>query len=109
MMFSQLNILEVTPDTALDDLQTQVSHCTDYVAFIFTDESQAIDYQRLVQSCPVPCIGMAFVSSKRMRLKQRFIASIELSRCYACPCRLARSPEEARLWLEYRLTSALSL
>jgi hypothetical protein len=96
-------VIEVRAGAALADLKRHLSVFTTCVGLLVYDNAQEIDCRALLTALPVPCAGIAFVTSVRLRLHRRLAVELSLSRYHACPCRVFGDPVRARLWLEQRL------
>jgi len=97
-------IYEITPQTTPDDLTLYELSENGQVALLVHDSKDTIDYRQVLAEMPVPCAALAFVSRKKLRPHRQMAVCTGLSRQYGCPCNVFRTPEQARAWLENRLT-----
>lgn len=98
-------IIEYTPGMALDDLTLSITPLATCVGLLVTEGTEPIDCRMILERLPVPCHAIAFVTDKSLRRKQRIVGSVALTKQHSCLCRVFASPEEARMWLQTRLTS----
>ena len=96
-------IIELRSGNALADLHRHLSTFTTCVGLLIHDDGEAIDCRQVIETLPVPCAGIAFVTDIRLRVHRRMAVEIGLSRHHSCPCRVFGDPVRARAWLEQRV------
>lgn len=96
-------VIEVRVGAALADLQHHVAASATCVGMLVHNDGAAIDCRRVIETLPVPCAGIAFVTFVQLRIHRRMAAEIGLSRHHSCPCRVFGDAVRAHVWLEQNL------